>query len=181
MTIYKFKSKVTGDLIMLAPHGNQVMTILGREPAALAALQAAIDAEAAAAAETGESGATEEDGGGARAVALRQRLWPMMEMLRRAVTATRGEPSPLPPLDPHDCRFGHWLDSIGRTRYGHYPSFDKLVDSHRAVHETGRQIEALAHHDRASARTGLGSLDQRRDTLLLALNELRDEVLSSAS
>ena len=34
MTIYKFKSKVTGDLIMLAPHGNQVMTILGREPAA---------------------------------------------------------------------------------------------------------------------------------------------------
>ncbi len=99
MTIYKFKSKVTGDLIMLAPHGNQVMTILGREPAAqgvieadamlaaLGALQAAIDAEAAAAAEAGQSGATEEDGGGARAVALRQRLWPMMEMLRRAHAA----------------------------------------------------------------------------------------------
>lgn len=99
MTIYKFKSKVTGDLIMLAPHGNQVMAILGREPAAqgiievdampaaLAALQAAIDAEAAAAAEAGEPGATEEDGGSARAVALRQRLWPMMEMLRRAHAA----------------------------------------------------------------------------------------------
>lgn len=96
MTIYKFKSKVTGDLIMLAPHGNQVMAILGREPAAqgiiepeampaaLAALQAAIDAEAAAAAEAGEAGAAEEEGGGVRAVALRQRLWPMMEMLRRA-------------------------------------------------------------------------------------------------
>ena len=83
MTIYKFKSKVTGDLIMLAPHGNQVMTILGREPAA----QGIIEAEAPAAAETGESGATEEDGGGARAVALRQRLWPMMEMLRRAHAA----------------------------------------------------------------------------------------------
>ena len=99
MTIYKFKSKVTGDLIMLAPHGNQVMAILGREPAAqgiievdampaaLAALQAAIDAEAAAAAEAGEPGATEEDGGGARAVALRQRLWPLMEMLRRTHAA----------------------------------------------------------------------------------------------
>ncbi len=99
MTIYKFKSKVTGDLIMLAPHGNQVMIILGREPAAqgiievdampaaLAALQAAIDAEAAAAAEAGESGTSEEDGGGARAVALRQRLWPLMEMLRRAHAA----------------------------------------------------------------------------------------------
>jgi hypothetical protein len=99
LTIYKFKSKVTGDLIMLAPHGNQVMIILGREPAAqgiievdampaaLAALQAAIDAEAAAAAEAGESGTSEEDGGGARAVALRQRLWPLMEMLRRAHAA----------------------------------------------------------------------------------------------
>lgn len=98
MTIYKFKSKVTGDLIMLAPHGNQVMAILGREPAtqgiievdampaALAALQAAIDAEAAAAAESGLAGAAEEEGG-ARAVALRQRLWPMMEMLRHAHAA----------------------------------------------------------------------------------------------
>lgn len=99
MTIYKFKSKVTGDLIMLAPHGNQVMAILGREPAAqgiieaetmpaaLAALQAAIDVEAAAAAEAGEPGAAEEEGGGTRAVALRQRLWPMMEMLRCAHAA----------------------------------------------------------------------------------------------
>ena len=40
MTIYKFKSKVTGDLIMLAPHGNQVMTILGREPAAQGIIEA---------------------------------------------------------------------------------------------------------------------------------------------
>lgn len=97
--IYKFRSKAAGDLIMLPAHGDQLLRLLGREPAAqgiieadampaaLAALQAAIDAEAAAAAETGESGATEEDGGGARAVALRQRLWPMMEMLRRAHAA----------------------------------------------------------------------------------------------
>ena len=102
MSIYKFKSKVTGDLIMLAPHGDQVMAILGREPAAqgiiepeampaaLAAMQAAIDAEAAATAEGGAVGAAEEEGGGARAVALRQRLWPMMDMLRRAHAA--GEP-----------------------------------------------------------------------------------------
>ena len=32
--IYKFKSKATGDLIMLGPHGNQVMALLGRYPAA---------------------------------------------------------------------------------------------------------------------------------------------------
>ncbi|MBI5109228.1 MAG: EAL domain-containing protein [Rhodocyclales bacterium] len=104
-----------------------------------------------------------------------------IDQLRNSVTALPGKPSPTPPLDPHDCRFGHWLDSIGRDRYGHYPSFDKLVESHRAVHETGREIEQLIRRDRASASNGLGNLDQRRDTLLVALGALRDEVLSSAN
>ena len=31
--IYKFKSKATGDLIMLGPQGDQMMRILGREAA----------------------------------------------------------------------------------------------------------------------------------------------------
>jgi len=97
--IYKFKSKATGDLIMLGPHGNQLMALLGREPAAqgiieveampgaLAALQAAIEAEEAPL-PNGDEDADEP--AGARAVALRQRLWPMIEMLRRAHAA--GEP-----------------------------------------------------------------------------------------
>jgi hypothetical protein len=91
--IYKFKSKATGDLIMLGPHGDQVLRLMGREPAAqgilepdamasaLAALQAAVDAEAAAAA------ADDTDPDQPRAVALRQRVWPMVEMLRRAQSA----------------------------------------------------------------------------------------------
>lgn len=97
--IYKFKSKATGDLIMLGPHGNQLMALLGREPAAqgiieveampgaLAALQAAIEAEEATLPDGDESA---DEPTGARAVALRQRLWPMIEMLRRAHAA--GEP-----------------------------------------------------------------------------------------
>lgn len=32
--IYKFKSKAAGDVIMLQPNGDQVMRLLGREPAA---------------------------------------------------------------------------------------------------------------------------------------------------
>ena len=88
--IYKFKSKATGDLIMLGPHGDQVLRLMGREPApqgiiepaamaaALAALQGAVEAEAAAAA------ADDTDPDQPRAVALRQRVWPMVEMLRRA-------------------------------------------------------------------------------------------------
>ncbi len=92
--IYKFKSSATGDLIMLGPQGDQLLRLLGREPAprgiievaampaALAALQAAIAAaEAPAAPDDG-------DGDDARpAVGLRQRLWPMVEMLRRAQAA----------------------------------------------------------------------------------------------
>jgi hypothetical protein len=94
--IYKFKSKATGDLIMLGPHGNQLLALLGREPAAqgiieaaampaaLAALQAAVEAEEAA-----PPGANEDadEPTAARAVTLRQRLWPMIEMLRRAHAA----------------------------------------------------------------------------------------------
>ena len=88
--IYKFKSKATGDLIMLGPHGDQVLRLMGREPAAqgiiepvamaaaLAALQDAVAAEAAAAARD------DPDPDQPHAVALRQRVWPMVEMLRRA-------------------------------------------------------------------------------------------------
>lgn len=90
--IYKFKSKATGDLIMLGPQGEQVLRLMGREPAAqgiiepasiaaaLAALQDAVAAEAARAVD-------EDDTDQPRAVALRQRVWPMVEMLRRAQAA----------------------------------------------------------------------------------------------
>ncbi|MDP3222748.1 MAG: DUF1840 domain-containing protein [Rubrivivax sp.] len=96
--IYKFRSAATGDLIMLGPQGDQMLRLLGREPAAkgiievddmpaaLAALQAAIATEEApaadAAAETAEAAQP--------AVGLRQRLWPLVEMLRRSHAA--GEP-----------------------------------------------------------------------------------------
>ena len=100
--IYKFKSKATGDLIMLGPHGDQVLRLIGREPAAqgiiepaamaaaLSALQDAVAAEsdqaaAAAGDDTGTNPDTSPDP--ARAVALRQRVWPMVEMLRRAQRA----------------------------------------------------------------------------------------------
>jgi acetolactate synthase-1/2/3 large subunit len=51
--IYKFKSKAAGDLIMLAPHGDQILRILGKEPSAqgifdVADMPAAIAAKIAA-------------------------------------------------------------------------------------------------------------------------------------
>lgn len=100
--IYKFKSAASGDLLMLGPQGDQLLRLLGREPAAkgiievasmadaLAALQAAIAAEEqAGAAPPGPATANDEAAGepAQPAVGLRQRLWPMIEMLRRCQAA----------------------------------------------------------------------------------------------
>lgn len=100
--IYKFKSKATGDVIMLGPQGDQLLRLLGREPmpkgivevADLADAQrrlAAAIAEAEAAATSPDTGPDDPGAGDARqAVGLRQRLWPMVQMLQRAQAA--GEP-----------------------------------------------------------------------------------------
>jgi hypothetical protein len=99
--LYKFTSAATGDLIMLGPHGDQMLRLLGREPAsqgilepealtaAIGALQAAMAAEAPGALQK-RPGSSDASGGrdaGAEddpSTALRQRLWPVIEMMRRA-------------------------------------------------------------------------------------------------
>ena len=97
--IYKFRSKATGDVIMLGPNGDELMRLIGREPqprgiievsampAVLAALERAVADETARAA---TPDADDDEPAAARRVSLRQRVWPMVEMLRRAQTA--GEP-----------------------------------------------------------------------------------------
>ncbi len=106
--LYKFKSKTTGDLIMLEANGRQVLAIIGKDTrafpelpghtgiitppqmaAARAALQAAIveeeaqRAEAVAAAAAGkDSPAPHADG-----VTLRVRALPFIEMLKRCEEA----------------------------------------------------------------------------------------------
>ena len=39
--IYKFKSKAAGDVIMLRPHGDQLLRLIGREPAAKGIIEVA--------------------------------------------------------------------------------------------------------------------------------------------
>lgn len=85
--IYKFKSAATGDLIMLGPNGDQMLRIIGREPAPqgiieVAAMPAAVAAMLAAI--SLEETPPEDDDERLPPVGLRQRLWPMIEMLRRA-------------------------------------------------------------------------------------------------
>ncbi len=96
--IYKFRSKAAGDTVMLAPQGDQFLRAIGREPArqgiieveampaALAALQQAIEQDdAARARQAGDEAALEA--AGRDPVALRRRLWPMVEMIKRAHAA----------------------------------------------------------------------------------------------
>ena len=96
--LYKFKSKAAGDVIMLGPNGDQVMRIVGRDPAPrgifevahmpalIAALEAAVAADDAQREQrNAEAGAA--DAGKGDGVTLRQRAWPLVEMLRRCLAA----------------------------------------------------------------------------------------------
>jgi hypothetical protein len=98
--LYKFKSKAAGDVIMLGPNGDQVMRLVGREPAVrgifevdampglIATLHAAVVAdEAMRQGQSADAGAAAPSAGRADAVSLRQRVWPLVEMLRRSHAA----------------------------------------------------------------------------------------------
>lgn len=93
--LYKFKSRAAADLIMLEPQGRQIVTIMGKAPgangivtaaqipAAIAALEAAVAAEET---QPPSDDAAEETTADERAeaVRLRQRVTPLIEMLRRS-------------------------------------------------------------------------------------------------
>jgi cyclopropane-fatty-acyl-phospholipid synthase len=105
--LYKFKSKATGDLIMLEPQGKHILKLIGKEPgakgiilpsemmAAIDALHAAVEREEMAiktakdaAKETiqtdGQAETTAPIADGARSISLKQRVVPFIDMLRRA-------------------------------------------------------------------------------------------------
>lgn len=103
--IYKFKSKAGSDVIMMGPNGDQLLRLIGREPAAkgivevadmpaaIAALRAAVEREeadrraAADAAGEEDDEATGRTGGREGAVSLRQRVWPLVDLLERSERA----------------------------------------------------------------------------------------------
>ena len=98
--LFKFKSKATGDLIMLEPNGRQVLQIIGKEPgakgiiepaqmgSAIQALEAAIAREEADQKQAdAQAGAKGEKAGRVEGISLRQRAVPFVDMLRRAEKA----------------------------------------------------------------------------------------------
>jgi Domain of unknown function (DUF1840) len=98
--LYTFKSKATGNLIMLQANGTRLLRIIGKEPAArgivlpdqmpaaILALEAAIAQEDAARREAEQiardAGETVDE---PAEVSLRQRVRPFIEMLQRCQAA----------------------------------------------------------------------------------------------
>ncbi|RZJ13993.1 MAG: DUF1840 domain-containing protein [Haliea sp.] len=85
--LYKFKSKNTGDVIMLEPNGRRVLEIIGKAPGPqgiiqVAQMQAAIDALQAEIARE-EAVAQEEGAVPVEGPSLRIRALPFIEMLQR--------------------------------------------------------------------------------------------------
>lgn len=101
--LYKFKSKATGDLIMLEPQGKRILQIIGKEPggkgiimpnemlyaidalnAAVAQEEVAIKAAHDASKNEGNDAASEPPAEGPRTISLKQRVVPFIDMLKRA-------------------------------------------------------------------------------------------------
>jgi hypothetical protein len=90
--LYKFKSKAAGDVIMLGPNGDQVLRLLGREPAAKGIIEVpdmpgAIHTLRQAVAQEEQPKQDDDKPAGEGRVSLRQRVWPLIEMLERSQSA----------------------------------------------------------------------------------------------
>lgn len=96
--LYKFKSQAAADVIMLHDNGQQMLTIIGKDPApqgiitveqipaAIAALQAAVAAHERAQLLAPQASSEEEEPEG-DGVMLRQRAAPFIELLRVSAAA----------------------------------------------------------------------------------------------
>ena len=100
--LYTFKSKVTADLFMLGPNGNEMLRIIGKEvtamgvvqpadmPAAIKAIEAAImlgEPKPVRAEAQGAAGSASPGKDKPAFVSLRQRAWPFVEMMKSAHAA----------------------------------------------------------------------------------------------
>lgn len=96
--IYRFQSKAAGDVVMLGPAAESVLNAMGIAPAAQGiieprAMSAAIGAVEAAIERSESLPSTERaadiegpaPGADLEPVSLRQRAWPLMEMMRQAL------------------------------------------------------------------------------------------------
>lgn len=97
--IYTFKSRATPDLMMMGPHGDHLLQLIGKTPApqgivdvehlpaAIEALKSAVavDENRHAHGDTSEDDADADGETASEHVGLRQRVWPMVVMMTNAL------------------------------------------------------------------------------------------------
>ena len=99
--LYKFKSKAGSDVIMMGPNGDEVLRLIGKSPApqgiiepdampaAIAAIERAVEADEA----RRKALEAEAEAEGTKLppqpdrVTLRQRAWPLVDLMKRAQPA----------------------------------------------------------------------------------------------
>jgi hypothetical protein len=98
MSVYRFKSRETGDLVMLKQHGKILLEIMGKDPSgpgiiqpaemsgAVKAIRAAVAADEARQ-KPKEEDDTDDASSSSDAVSLRMRSTPFIEMLQRCEKA----------------------------------------------------------------------------------------------
>lgn len=88
----------------------------------------------------------------------------------------RGRRLQVPSIDPHQCRFGEWLEDAKNSRLYPMTSILELIEPlHAAVHRCANDIlVAQSRGDNAGARDRLVELHALRDQLLAELNRLLD-------
>jgi uncharacterized small protein (DUF1192 family) len=97
--LYEFKSRATGSVVMTGPIAERLLAIVGKEagpkgvftveqmPAAIAALQAAVEREKAES--TPDDHEEDRPRDAPRPVSLAQRAWPLIDMLKTAHAADK--------------------------------------------------------------------------------------------
>lgn len=86
----------------------------------------------------------------------------------------KGERAYPPPLDHQQCRFGHWLEGGGQTRYAAQSSFQAIVTLHRQVHLLAADLLELQSQG-GDPVPRLEELYQLRDELLKQMQELEQQ------
>jgi hypothetical protein len=98
MSVYRFKSRETGDLVMLKQHGKILLEIMGKDPSgpgiiqpaemsgAVKAIRAAVAADEARQ-KRQEEDDTDDAASSSDVVSLRMRSTPFIEMLQRCEKA----------------------------------------------------------------------------------------------
>lgn len=100
--LYEFKCKVAGTVVMTQPVAERLLKIIGKPPApagvfepehlasAIGALQSAVDRDQAGAVTAGQANGDDEEESardGSDRVSLKQRAWPLLDLMKTALAA----------------------------------------------------------------------------------------------